>query len=311
MITLHASEIHLVRPGYISDDDSVSDCASRFNRGRGAWRVRLWILSGVLVAAIIVSGWAMLEREHQTKWLAAYHEASDSFDRYNYSVAEGQIRAILPHAEKWWPSGRQFADSLNLLALVYDAENRPKDAEPLSERAIGIFEKQSPLPEMDLAKAYSNEGNIFMHEGRPAEAEHRFNEALAIYRKNTAGAGPELGSVLHSLGVLRAVTGQIAQAQPLLEEAVKVYEQTLPPVNSDLAQGYLDLAADYRVQGRIQDADGFDRKAQAIQQQLYGKDSATVRQTESRIGTNPATAASAAKLHGAAVQVPAKSPATN
>jgi tetratricopeptide (TPR) repeat protein len=311
MITLHASEFHLVPPGQISDDESGCDCGLRFDRGWGEWRVRLWILSGVLLAAIVVAGWAMLEREHQTKWLAAYHEASDSFDRYNYTIAEGQIRAILPQAEKWWPNGRQLADSLNLLALIYDAENRPKDAEPMSERAIGIFEKQSPLPEMDLAKAYSNEGNIFMHEGRPADAEHRFNEALAIYRKDPAGAGPELGSVLHSLGVLRAVTGQIAQAQPLLEEAVKVYEQTLPPVNSDLAQGYLDLAADYRVQGHIQDADGLDRKALAIQQQLYGKDSATVRQTDSRIGTNPAAAAPAAKSHGTATQPPAKSPATN
>src|SRR5208282_2884288 len=81
MITLHASEFHLVPPGQISDDESGCDCGLRFDRGWGEWRVRLWILSGVLLAAIVVAGWAMLEREHQTKWLAAYHEASDSFDR--------------------------------------------------------------------------------------------------------------------------------------------------------------------------------------------------------------------------------------
>ncbi len=262
--------------------------------------MRLWLLCGLLVAAIGMAGWAMLEREHQMKWLAAYHEASESFNRYDYPAAEGQLRGILPEAEKRWPNGKQLADTLNLLALVYDAENRPKEAEPLCERAIEIFEKQTPMPAQDLAKTYSNEGNVFMHEGRADAAEHRFNEALAIYRKNPAAAGPELGSVLHSLGVLRAVTGKVAEAQPLLEEAVKVYEQTLPSVNSDLAQGCLDLAEDYRVQGRIKDADDYDRKALAIQQQLFGNDSAIARQTAARLGTNPASPAPSAKAHATA-----------
>jgi len=255
--------------------------------GLGGSHLRLWTLCGVLVVAIGVAAWATLEREHQTKWLAAYHEASDSFDHYQYTVAEGQLRNILPQAEKWFANGKQLADTLNLLALVYDVESRPKEAEPLCERAIEIFEKQSPLPALDLAKAYSNEGNVFMHEGKPDAARHRFDQALAIYRKDPSTAGPELGSVLHSLGVLDAVTGQVSQAQPLLEEAVKVYEQTLPPINSDLAQGYLDLAEDYRVQGRIKDADDYDRKALSIQKKVFGDDSPIVKQTEARLGANP------------------------
>ena len=89
------------------------------------------------------------------------------------------------------------------------------------------------------------------------------------------------------------MSGQVAQAQPLLEEAVKDDEKNLPPLNSDLAQGYLDLAQDYRVQGRISDADETDRKALAIQEKLFGNDSAIVRQTESRLGTNPRAAGAA------------------
>jgi tetratricopeptide (TPR) repeat protein len=240
-----------------------------------------------LVAAIAVASWATIQRQHQAKWLDAYHEASVSYDRYNYTAAEGQLVAILPEAEKWWPNGKQVADTQNLLALVYDAENRPKDAEPLCDKAIAIFEKQTPPASLDLAKAYANEGNVFMHEGRATAADHRLEQALEIYRKNPKGAGAELGSVLHSIGVLRAVSGQTAQAQPFLEEAVNVYEKNLPQVNSDLAQGYLDLAEDYRIQGRIADADENDRKALAIQQKLFGSDSAIVRQTESRLGTTP------------------------
>ncbi len=153
--------------------------------------MRLWLLCGALAVAIGVASWAVVVRQHQTKWLEAYHEASDSFSRYNYTQAEGQLRAILPEAEKWWPNGTQLADTLNLLAIVYDAENRPKDAEPLCDRAIAIFEKQPSPSSLDLAKAYANEGNVFMHEGRAADAEHRLTQALEIFRKDPAGAGPE------------------------------------------------------------------------------------------------------------------------
>ncbi len=256
--------------------------------------MRLWLLCGALAVAIGVASWTIVERQHQTKWLEAYHAASDSFNQYNYPGAEGQLRGILPQAEKWWPNGKQLADTLNLLALVYDAENRPKDAEPLCDRAIAIFEKQSSPSSLDLAKAYANEGNVYMHEHRGAAADQRFTQALEIYREDPAGAGPELGSVLHSLGVLRALSGQVVQAQPLLEEAVKVYEKNLPGLNSDLAQGYLDLAEDYRIQGRISEADENDRKALAIQEKLFGNDSAIVRQTQARLGTNPRAGAAAA-----------------
>jgi tetratricopeptide (TPR) repeat protein len=273
--------------------------------------VRLWLLCGALAIAIGIAAWAIAERQHQTKWLEAYRAASDSFNQYNYTGAEGQLRSILPQAEKWWPNGKQLADTLNLLALVYDAENRPKDAEPLCDRAIAIFEKQSSPTSLDLAKAYANEGNVYMHEGRAAAADHRLTQALEIYRKDPTGAGPELGSVLHSLGVLRAVSGQVAQAQPLLEEAVKADEKNLPPLNSDLAQGYLDLAQDYRVQGRISDADEADRKALAIQEKLFGNDSAIVRQTESRLGTNPRAAGAAVPPPSHKQAIPSATPAPN
>ncbi len=107
------------------------------------------------------------------------------------------------------------------------------------------------------------------------------------------------------------MSGQAAQAQPLLEEAVKVYEKNLPAVNSDLAQGYLDLAEDYRVQGRISEADETDRKALAIQERLFGTDSAIVRQTQMRLGTKPNATVAAAKPPAHGLAVPSANSAPN
>lgn len=248
--------------------------------------MRLWILGALLLIAASVAAWTTVERHRQSKWLEAYLEASDSFNRSHYADAEGQLLTILPQAEKWWPTGHQLADTLNLLALIYDSEHRPKEAERLCERAIQIFQKQSgAASSLDLGKAYANEGNVFVHEDRPRDAEQRFHQALEIYQKDPAAAGGERGSVLHSLGVLSAKQGRYGEAQLLLQQAVKIYEQFLPPIHPDLAQGYLDLAAVFRAQGRTGDADDNDRKALAIQQRLFGNDSPTVRETESRIGS--------------------------
>ena len=247
--------------------------------------MRPWILGALLVLALGGASWATIKSHRQTKWLVAYREASDSYERSHYADAEVQLRAILPNAAKWWPNGRQFANTLNLLALVYASENRAGQAEPLYDQAIAILERQPAGSSLDLGKTYANEGNVFLKEGKLDDAQRRFNQALVIYQQNPETAGVERGSVLHSLGVLRTMQRRYSEAQPLLQEGLKIYERYLPPTHPDLAQAYLDLAALLRLQNEMTEANDYDRKALAIQQKLFGKDSAVVQETESRISS--------------------------
>lgn len=247
--------------------------------------MRLWILSALLVLVLGGASWATIKRHRETKWLKAYREASDSYERFHYADAEVQLRSILPNARKWWPAGRQLANTLNLLALVYSSENRFGEAEPLYDQAIAILERQPAGSSLDLGKTYANEGNVFLKEGKLEDAQHRFSQALAIYQQNLEAAGVERGSVLHSLGVLRAIQRRYSEAQPLMQDGLKIYEQYLPPAHPDLAQAYLDLAGLLRLEGQPTEANEYDRKALAIQQKLFGKDSAVVRETELRLGS--------------------------
>lgn len=255
--------------------------------------MRIRILGALLILAIGAASWTAIKRHRQSKWLVDYREAADSYERLHYADAEVQLRAILPSAEKWWPNGRQLADTLNLLALVYSSEGRGREAEPLYDRAIAILERQPGDSSLDLAKAYANEGNIFLKEGKTEAAQHRLNEALLVYQQNPEAAGVELGSVLHSLGVVQAMQGRFSEAQPLMQQGLKIYEQYLPPAHPDLAQAYLDLAGLLRMQKEITEANDYDRKALAIQEKLFGNDSPVVRETELRIGSAPGKSSAA------------------
>ena len=259
--------------------------------------MRRWILSALLVLALGGASWATIKRHRQAKWLIAYREASDSYERFHYADAEIQLKAILPNARKWWPDGPQLANTLNLLALVYASENRVGEAEPFYDQAIAILEKQpGASSSLDLGKTYANEGNIFLTERKLDVAQRRFNQALVIYQQNPQAAGVEQGSVLHSLGVLRAMQGRYSDARPLMQVGLKIYEQYLPPAHPDLAQAYLDLAGLLRLQNEITEANDYDRKALAIQQKLFGKDSAVVRETELRINSVPGKSSTAKSI---------------
>ena len=111
---------------------------------------------------------------------------------YGCCVERWQLRSASRPGPLWSASTKPSGSKPIALpqTLVYDAENRPKDAEPLCDRAIAIFEKQESPTSLDLAKAYANEGNVYMHEGRAAAADRRLTQALEIYRKDPTGAGP-------------------------------------------------------------------------------------------------------------------------
>ena len=243
--------------------------------------MRLGILASILAVAVGIASWTAVQRHRQTQWLRAYREANDSLQRRHYADAEAQLRAILPQENE--PTSGQAAMVLNLLALVYHAQGRMKEAEPLFEKAIHIFAKDGQSSRMDLAAACTAEGRMFLEEGRFQEADQKLQQALDVYQKEPAKAGAELGTALHNLGLARIGEGRKTEAQPLLEQAVQVYERTLRPDDLNLAQLYLDLAVEYRLELKLQDAQAMDQKALQIQERVFGRDSPAARETRARL----------------------------
>src|SRR5258708_40227054 len=104
------------------------------------------IVIGILGLVGGVGHWAGQQHHKKAQWVTAYREASDSYERMHYGDAEAQLRVLLPEGSKG--DTHQSALTMNLLALVYHAEERQNKAEPLFEKAIQAFEKEGPTSRM-------------------------------------------------------------------------------------------------------------------------------------------------------------------
>jgi tetratricopeptide (TPR) repeat protein len=243
--------------------------------------MRLGILVGILAMVAGVAYWTVQQQHRKAQWVTEYREASDSYERMHYGDAEAQLRALLPEGGKG--DTHQSALTMNLLALVYHAEGRQNEAEPLFEKAIQVFQKEGSPSRMDLAKAGNNQGRIYLEEGRLADADRRIQQAMDIFRQNPVAAGAELGSALQNMGLVRRQQRRDPEAQAFLEQAVQTFEHDLPPLDLNLAQGYLDLAVQYRHEGLLKNAQETDQKALVIQEHTFGAESPKVKETRARI----------------------------
>ena len=81
-----------------------------------------------------------------------------------------------------------MARSLNDLAVLYRAQGRYAEAEPLSNRALAISEKALGPEHPDVASTSEQPRGALQAQGRYAEAEPLHKRALAIGEK---ALGPE------------------------------------------------------------------------------------------------------------------------
>jgi tetratricopeptide (TPR) repeat protein len=274
------------------DWQSIVEDLSKSGPAERRHNMRLGILAALLAIVAGIAYWTVARQHEQTRWVTGYREASDSYERMHYADAETQLRMLTLQAKQ--PDSYQSALAMNLLALVYHAQGRRTEAEPLFEKAIHIFEKDGPRARMDLAKACNNEGRVYLEENRLSEAEQRLQQALAIFQEEPAAAGAELGGALQNLGLVRRAQKRATQAQSLLEQAVQTFERTLSPLDLNLAQSYLDLADQYRSVGLLKNAQEMDQKALFIQEHAFGSESAVVKETRARIAYEAKSAPSVA-----------------
>ena len=119
----------------------------------------------------------------------AYKEAADeSYQQGNYAEAEKQWLAALQEAENFGPEDPRLATSLNNLAVLYRAQAKYAEAEPLYQRALAIQEKVLGPEHPDVANSLNNLAFLYGAQGKYAEAEPLYQRSLAIWEK---ALGPE------------------------------------------------------------------------------------------------------------------------
>ena len=190
----------------------------------------------------------------QSPW-ETYNEAgSNAYEQGQYADAEKAWIAALEEAEKFGPRDPRLATSLNNLAILYDAQGKYAETEPLYKRALAIAEKTLGPDHLQVAIFLNNLADLYRLQGRYAESEPLSKRALAI-EKVLGPDHPQAATTLNNLALLYQDQGQYEEAELLYKRSLAIREKALGPHHPEVATSLNNLAALYDAQGRYEEAE--------------------------------------------------------
>jgi tetratricopeptide (TPR) repeat protein len=201
------------------------------------------------------SGWAARIAHNLGDYGKAVHRYEAILDRFRKGKGEALEVAIA---------------AANNLALLYHAQGRSDEAEPVFKKLITIYEEALPAGHPVLAIGYNNLAGLYHAQGRSDEAEPLYKKAIAIHEKVLPADHPALATGYNNVALLYHAQGRSDEAEPLYKKAIAIHEKVLPADHPDLAIGYNNLAELYRDQGRSDEAERLYRKALEILEQKLG-----------------------------------------
>ncbi|MBO0756798.1 MAG: CHAT domain-containing protein, partial [Bradyrhizobiaceae bacterium] len=161
---------------------------------------------------------------------------------------------------------------LNNLALLYQAQGRYAEAEPIMKRVLAIDEKALGPDHPDVSRDLGNLAALYQAQGRYAEAEPIMKRALAIDEKALGPDHPDVGRYLNTLAALYLNQGRYAEAEPLYMRALAILEKALGPDHPNVGTDLNNLALLYQAQGRDAEAEPLYKRAIAIDEKALGPD---------------------------------------
>ncbi len=150
-----------------------------------------------------------------------------AYEQGNYVEAVKQTKAALSAAEAFGPQDPRLATSLNNLAVLYYAQGKYTEAEPLIERALAIREKALGPEHTDVGQSLNNLALLYHAGGRYSEAEPLYKRALAIWENVLGPEHPEVATSLNNLAALYQAQGKYGEAEPLYRRSLAIWEKAL------------------------------------------------------------------------------------
>ena len=188
-----------------------------------------------------------------------------------YPLAESALTEALNICEKLFgPDHADVADSLNQLALLYQAQGRYAETEPLYKRALAVGEKALGPEHADVGARLNNLGVLYRSQRRYAEAEPLYQRALAIFEKALGPEHANVGTGLNNLAGLYEAQDRYAEAELLYKRALAIGEKALGPEHPDVGARLNNLAVLYQARGRYAEAEPLYKRALAIREKIFG-----------------------------------------
>ena len=167
-----------------------------------------WLLLGLVCVAF----WPAPVSAQGGRWEGHMAAGVAAYQQGRHTEAEKRLEAALEVAEEFGEGDPRLTTSLNNLAVVYRAQGKYAEAEPLHKRALAIREKALGHQHPAVAVSLNNLGLLYYVDGRYAEAEPLYERALAILEKALGAEHPHVAQSLENYAALLRKTGRDAEA---------------------------------------------------------------------------------------------------
>jgi tetratricopeptide (TPR) repeat protein len=159
-----------------------------FERGRIAYEEVRWLAAREHFAK---AERLVLENTQYSYWAARLAQLLG-----DYGVATSRYEAILARVRKQkGEEAPETAPAMNNLALLYQAQGRFAEAEPLFLKAIALGDKALPATDPDLAGWYNNLARLYQAQGRLSDVEPLYSKTIAISEKALPANHPDLATM--------------------------------------------------------------------------------------------------------------------
>ncbi len=162
--------------------------------------------------------WPALVIADEARWEQYMGAAGAAYQRGDYEEAVGKIKAALKEAQDFGEQDPRYAETVNNLALLYHAQGRYIEAEPLHRRALAIREKALGPEHPHVALSLNNLAGIYQTQGRFGEAEPLDQRSLTINEKALGPEHPNTTITLNNLAELYRAQGRNEDAERLLRK---------------------------------------------------------------------------------------------
>ena len=169
------------------------------------------------------------------------------FDACKYAEAEPVDQRAVAISEASFGAEHPLVINLSNLSLVYLAQGRYREAEPLLRRALASAERD---PRRSRSHRSSKIGGIYEKQGKYADAQRFHERALAIREKALGPEHPDVATSLGNLALAHNKQGQYTDAAAFDLRALTIREKVLGPEHRDVAVSLSNLAVDYEKGGR-------------------------------------------------------------
>jgi tetratricopeptide (TPR) repeat protein len=161
---------------------------------------------------------------------------------------------LLPHAqtciEEHDLNSQEGANLLHRMANYLSEHASYSEAEPLLQRALGIWEQQLGPEHPNMAYPLNDLAILYVEQGKYGQAEPLLQRALHIWEQQLGPEHLEVAYPLNSLANLYYYQGKYEQAELLYQRALCIREQRLGPEHPFTQMARRNYASLLRVMGR-------------------------------------------------------------